>query len=86
MFRASQYDHTNGEYTKKDLNTRWFQLSDGTLVQRDLYSAFLMYCADLELKNLDQYLCNLNFDMFMQYFKNFDKWIKDNNIKIENYY
>lgn len=86
MFRASQYDHTNGEYTKKDLNTRWFQLSDGTLVQRDLYSAFLMYCADLELKNPDQYLCNLNFDMFMQYFKNFDKWIKDNNIKIENYY
>lgn len=50
MFRASQYDHTNGEYTKKDLNTRWFQLSDGTLVQRDLYSAFLMYCADLEIK------------------------------------
>lgn len=85
MFRASQYDHTNGEYTKKNLNTRWFELSDGTLVQRDIYSAFLMYCADIGFKNPNQDSCNFYFNEFMKLFTAFNKWVKDNNIKIKNY-
>ena len=40
--RASQYDHTSGIYTKKKLSERYAHLSDGTTVQRDLYSAFLI--------------------------------------------
>ena len=42
-YRASQYDHTNGEYVKRKLSQRLFSLSDGTVVQRDLYSSFLLY-------------------------------------------
>ena len=44
-YRASQYDHTNGEYVQKKLSDRMFSLSDGTIVQRDLYSSFLLYNA-----------------------------------------
>lgn len=47
-YRASQYDHTNGEYAKRKLSQRLFPLSDGTVVQRDLYSSFLLYCASTD--------------------------------------
>ena len=85
MFRASQYDHTDGSYKKKKLSERWFVLSDGTLVPRDLYSAFLMYCADLGYKNPSQDLCNLRFNKFMKLFTDFNNWVKTNHIKIANY-
>lgn len=38
--RASQIDHSTGEYVKHDLGTRSF-IVDGHKVQRDLYSAFI---------------------------------------------
>ena len=41
-YMASQYDHTNGGYVKRDLSERMLTLSDGTGVQRDLYSSFLL--------------------------------------------
>ena len=47
-YRASQYDHTNGEYVKRKLSQRMFSLSDGTRVQRDLYSSFLLYNASFD--------------------------------------
>ena len=47
-YRASQYDHTNGEYVKRKLSKRMFSLSDGTTVQRDLYSSFLLYNASFD--------------------------------------
>ena len=47
-YRASQYDHTNGEYVKRKLSQRLFSLSDGTVVQRDLYSSFLLYNASID--------------------------------------
>ena len=37
----SQFDHMDGTYTKKPLKQRYHQFSDGSRVQRDLYSAFL---------------------------------------------
>ena len=47
-YRASQYDHTNGEYVKRKLSERMFALSDGTTAQRDLYSSFLLYNASTD--------------------------------------
>ena len=47
-YRASQYDHTNGEYVKRRLSERIFHLSDGTMVQRNLYSSFLLYSASID--------------------------------------
>lgn len=50
--KASQFDHTDDSFTKKKLSQRFAKLSDGTVVQRDLYSAFLL----LHLrKNLQSY-------------------------------
>lgn len=44
--------HTDDSFTKKKLSQRFAKLSDGTVVQRDLYSAFLL----LHLrKNLQSY-------------------------------
>ena len=41
-----QYNHTADNYMKKKLSDRFYKLSDGTLVQRDWYSSFLLYCYD----------------------------------------
>jgi hypothetical protein len=37
----SQFDHTEGTFTKKPLKQRYHEFPDGTCVGRDLYSAFL---------------------------------------------
>lgn len=42
QFRASQFDHTSGVYTKADRSQRMKHLSNGDTVQRDMYSAFLL--------------------------------------------
>ncbi|MCK0514865.1 hypothetical protein MXE38_08440, partial [Anaerobiospirillum sp. NML120448] len=36
---------------------RTFNLSDGTLVQRDWYSAFLLYCYDSSTNSIDKVKC-----------------------------
>ena len=64
-YRASQYDHTNGEYEKRKLSERMFPLSDGTMVQRDLYSSFLLYnaCMDGDGKMMiDGVKCDESFE------------------------
>ena len=40
--KASQFSHETGKCNKKKLSQRWHYLEDGTKVQRDLYSAFLI--------------------------------------------
>ena len=57
MYRASQYDHTANEYIKKKLSDRMYKLKDGTLVQRDWYSSFLLYCYDFETEDIDRSKC-----------------------------
>ncbi len=62
-FRASQFDHTSGQYRKLMLSERWKTLSSGDRVQRDLYSAFLlMNSADKE--HSDRALCDATFENF----------------------
>jgi hypothetical protein len=53
--KFSQLDHTTGEYHKEwsDLSVRHKTLGDGTYVQRDLYSAYLALCYDVETDSLD---------------------------------
>ena len=63
-YRASQYDHKAGENRKKDLSERVHQFDDGQKVQRDLYSAFLLYCHDEALKSPDRERCLEAFDGF----------------------
>lgn len=83
-YRASQYDHTADDYIKKKLSDRIYKLQDGTLVQRDWYSSFLLYCYDYKTQNIDKNKCITNFKQ--QYIKEkaLIEWIKKNNIKILN--
>lgn len=61
-YRASQYDHTVDDYIKKKLSQRMYNLKDGTKVQRDWYSSFLLYCIDLITKTIDRQKCLATFE------------------------
>lgn len=52
--RASQYNHQSKEYTLKPLSQRWNDMPDGSRIQRDLYSAFLLQHYNPQLKSFDQ--------------------------------
>lgn len=83
-YRASQYDHTADEYIKKKLSKRMYSLSDGTIVQRDWYSSYLLYCISLETKKIDKEKCRNNFEEQYKKEKELIEWIKKNHIKILN--
>lgn len=83
-YRASQYDHTADEYIKKKLSDRMFKLQDGTLVQRDWYSSFLLYCYDHRTHDIDKEKCITEFDRQYGKEKALIAWIKANNIKVLN--
>ena len=65
-YKASQYDHLNGQYHKKKLSQRNSTLENGDSVQRDLYAAFLLMNADASLKHPDQALCEQTYPRFKQ--------------------
>lgn len=83
-YRASQYDHTVDDYIKKKLSDRLYKLQDGTLVQRDWYSSFLLYCYDCKTKSIDKDKCDLNFKQQYNKEKALIEWIRANNIKVLN--
>ena len=63
-FRASQFDHTSGQYRKPLLSERWKTLSGGERVQRDMYSAFLLMNSDSDKTQSDAELCGATFGNF----------------------
>ena len=83
-YRASQYDHTADDYIKKKLSDRMYHLSDGTLVQRDWYSSFLLYCYDYRTKNIDRDRCISEFEKCYSKEEALIKRIKNNRIKVLN--
>lgn len=52
--RASQYNHITDTYEKKSLSQRWNVMPDGTRIQRDLYSAFLLQHMLSDLSDFDK--------------------------------
>ena len=83
-YRASQYDHTADSYIKKKLSDRMYHLADGTLVQRDWYSSFLLYCYDYRTKNIDRDRCISEFEKCYSKEEALIKRIKTNRIKVLN--
>lgn len=83
-YRASQYDHTIDDYIKKRLSQRMYKLMDGTKVQRDWYSSFLLYCFDFATQSIDKKKCNNEFDKHLNKEKALITWIKENKIIILN--
>ena len=83
-YRASQYDHTADDFIKKKLSDRMYKLRDGTLVQRDWYSSFLLCCYDFKAQDIDKKKCIKDFKKQYEKEKALIAWIKANNIKILN--
>ena len=63
-FRASQYNHVNDTYIKKTRDERTTFVG-GQLVQRDLYSAFLLKNSQPTRNETDRTKCSATFDTFM---------------------
>lgn len=61
--KASQFNHFDGTYSKKELSQRWNDFN-GIRVQRDLYSAFLIMNVADDLKSFDINKCNERFNNF----------------------
>ncbi|MEG1732538.1 MAG: transposase [Longicatena sp.] len=61
--RCSQFNHISGECQKATLSERWKQLSNEIIVQRDLYSAFLLQHAQ-DQETIDTNACIAAFDGF----------------------
>ena len=59
--RASQYDHTSDTYIPKKLSQRMYHLTDGTKVQRDWYSSYLLYCINKTYTQINKLKCRSNF-------------------------
>ena len=83
-YRASQYDHTCNKYIKKALSQRMYELADGTRVQRDWYSSFLMYCIGIDLQNISRYKCKRYFDELYVKYLELEQYIINNKITVMN--
>ncbi len=75
-FKASQYDHVVGDYIKHPLSSR-SKMVGGHKVQRDLYSAFLLWAAKDETV-VDRNLCFEYFPLFLSYQSACISKLKDN--------
>lgn len=64
-FKASKYDHVLGDYTESPLSARSKMIGDSR-VQRDLYSAFLLWCAKDDA-TIDRDLCFEAFPLFLSF-------------------
>lgn len=63
-FKASQYNHITDSYKKKKLHQRWTTIGNH-LVQRDLYSAFLLMNSEANLQQTNRESCNQTFHSFL---------------------
>lgn len=63
--KASQFNHITGQNSKKQLSERWNNFGE-FLIQRDLYSAFLICNTNETLNAVDIHLCNIQWDNFVE--------------------
>lgn len=83
-FKASQYDHVIDNFIKKKLSTRWHVFDDGTKIQRDLYSAFLLMNSKKNGKTTDRKRCLKTFDAFKKLHDQHIEQIKKDGKTIKN--
>lgn len=83
-FKASQYCHKREDFIKKKLSERWHKFPDETKVQRDLYSAFLLFCSKDNFETVNQELCKINYRNFKDLHDNFIQKVKDDRRVILN--
>lgn len=84
LYRASQYDHTSDSYIPKKLSQRMYHLTDGTKVQRDWYSSYLLYCINKTYTQINKLKCRSNFCHYVSKEKNMIEEIIRSGKKIMN--
>ena len=86
--KASQYNHFNNEYNKKQLKDRWnyFNINNKEIkIQRDLYSAFLIMNVNDKMDKVDRIKCFETFDNFkILHDKEIERIMSSNNKKISS--
>ena len=63
LFKTNTREQKASQY--KSLSQRWNEMPDGTRVQRDLYSAFLLSCTSGALNGYDQQMCEIAYTSFV---------------------
>jgi len=63
--KASQYDHSEDTCKKKKLSQRW-TIVDGNIVQRDMYSSFLIMNVTDDMQTIDKARCDATFENFIK--------------------
>ena len=63
VVKASQYNHVDDNYRKKDLSERWAMIG-GYKIQRDLYSSFLIMNVNPDLSSINRVQCLENYSKF----------------------
>ena len=63
--KASQYNHIDNTYAKKELTERW-NIINGKPIQRDLYSAFLIMHVKKNKKIIDRKQCIADYEQFIK--------------------
>ena len=69
---------------KKRLSQRWHTFSEGTKIQRDLYSSFLLKCSNQTLDKPDFKQCEVKFASFKEKHDYFIKQVIEENLNIKN--
>ena len=64
-YRASQYNHETDEYIKPLLSERTKKIWEN-VIQRDLYSAYLLLNHNEDLKTIDREKCIEHFNTFLE--------------------
>ena len=79
-YKASQYNHVTNEYIKPKLSDRTKRIWDN-LIQRDLYSAYLLLNHSEDLKTIDREKCIENFNTFLNKHNQLIEELKQNKEK-----
>ena len=61
--KASQYNHVENSYVKKELKKRWTMIGEAK-IQRDLYSSFLIMNINPDLRSINRVQCLETFEKF----------------------
>ena len=61
--KASQYNHVEDNYVKKELKERWTMIGEAK-IQRDLYSSFLIMNINPDLSSINRVQCLEKFEKF----------------------
>lgn len=76
-YKASQYNHLTNEYIKPKLSERIKKIWEN-IIQRDLYSAYLLLNHNEDLKTIDRKKCIENFNTFLEKHNQLISELKEN--------